>query len=932
MPSFKVPCPSCEAQVLIKNPNLIGTKVECPKCKYRFKVEEPAADAPAGDEKKPKEEKKAKAKKPKGKSKMPAVLIAVGVLVLVGGVGYAVLGPKKKTTTTGTGPRPIQPGQVEPGEDDQNKDEKPKEKPKPKYLLPVSAKDPTNLLPNQSIAVYRFNMEQVQFSPPFNGVFDANAGLFEQSMGFKAENVAAYYHCVVGADRGSFGVMRLTAPVAAKDLAAKMSLEPNPKTVNKNYVLHTIKSNPFATAVGQTFAARSLLGDVYETMPGKPVGPPKPSGVCFYDNNTILMGDLPVVDAFLAGLKADGYPEFKSVIAAADGKVEGKGVLTDSTHYRTIDVALRMNLQAVDADPQNPPMIVYAELLAPGEYDAKKFRKEYKPIGDVLDPLLVRAKSVGANLTEFTTKKMTATVRIVTGTDSEARELVVQHLTPGLTAAIPPLSLFFGTLIELRDGATPPPSGSFPPTGSMPPTGSVPPRGSSGGETGSADGGTPSSGGSMGTPPRGQISLGGQGGSASGPPTSGSMTSAGAMSPRGGITPPPGMMPGTSSSGPPTSAGAGAQPPTGTVPPTATNQSFVELKRVDNVVTFTVEIYWNEDVYRRTLQPRLMSLSNQAKGKMAVYAASYGLHPLAEAVKAYTAQYKAFPRGTSATPVHVGIGLQYPPLKRVSFYRDLLPFMERSKTLLPALDSKMGWAEEKLTAGSINKETGERSEDAQVLSNVEASGNWVPELLVPYYPPTAWRATSPLAPDKVFGGTNFVAIAGIGAEAARMDPSDKDAAKKVGITGYSWGSKLDEVTDGLDKTIYLMQVPPGLSRPWAQGGGATLMGVDEKDPMAAFAYPRPDGERGAHAIMGDGTIRWIPEKIDPKVFLAMATRAGGETLPANLDALCPKVEVKKVEEPKLIAEVPPVGKTPPVAPVPAGPDNVAPPPREKSRD
>src|SRR4051812_30069601 len=50
MTSFKVPCPSCEAKVLIKNPNLVGTKVECPKCKYRFKVEEAKDAAPAAAE------------------------------------------------------------------------------------------------------------------------------------------------------------------------------------------------------------------------------------------------------------------------------------------------------------------------------------------------------------------------------------------------------------------------------------------------------------------------------------------------------------------------------------------------------------------------------------------------------------------------------------------------------------------------------------------------------------------------------------------------------------------------------------------------------------------------------------------------------------------------------------------------------------------
>src|SRR5262245_48837021 len=49
--SFKQQCPSCEAMVPIRDAGLIGRKIDCPKCKYRFVVEEPAeeeeADAPA---------------------------------------------------------------------------------------------------------------------------------------------------------------------------------------------------------------------------------------------------------------------------------------------------------------------------------------------------------------------------------------------------------------------------------------------------------------------------------------------------------------------------------------------------------------------------------------------------------------------------------------------------------------------------------------------------------------------------------------------------------------------------------------------------------------------------------------------------------------------------------------------------------------------
>src|SRR5438045_1734084 len=44
--SFKQQCPSCEAMVPIRDPNLIGRKIDCPKCKYRFVVEEPADSTP----------------------------------------------------------------------------------------------------------------------------------------------------------------------------------------------------------------------------------------------------------------------------------------------------------------------------------------------------------------------------------------------------------------------------------------------------------------------------------------------------------------------------------------------------------------------------------------------------------------------------------------------------------------------------------------------------------------------------------------------------------------------------------------------------------------------------------------------------------------------------------------------------------------------
>src|SRR5437764_6841886 len=105
MSSFKVPCPSCEAQVLIKNPNLVGTKVECPKCKYRFKVEAPAGEAPKDDKAAKDKDKKAdgdaKAKKPAGKGNKKVLGAVLGVLAvgLLAVGGYAMFGGKGSSNT-----------------------------------------------------------------------------------------------------------------------------------------------------------------------------------------------------------------------------------------------------------------------------------------------------------------------------------------------------------------------------------------------------------------------------------------------------------------------------------------------------------------------------------------------------------------------------------------------------------------------------------------------------------------------------------------------------------------------------------------------------------------------------------------------------------------------------------------------------------------
>ena len=317
MPSFKVPCPSCEAPVLIKNPNLVGTKVECPKCKYRFKVEAPAEEAPAAESKPAKDEAGGDAGK-KAKSKKKLIGIGLGVLAvgLLAVGGYVIFGgDKKKTTNTvnnNRGNNITSPGNIEDPE--KKEDNKQLDPTKKVSSIPSSDKDSTNLLPNQSVAVYRFNFDKLRFSPLGQTLFDKGmADLFESSMGIKPTNLEAYFHCVVGEKaRVPVGLIRLKEPMLEKEIAIVGSGKA--KSVN-TYNLVPVAANPFFTAIGQSMSGRSLFADFYEKLPEAAVAGKKdaPLGVCIYDTQHIFVGDYAELEKFLAGLK-DGYPEFQTIL------------------------------------------------------------------------------------------------------------------------------------------------------------------------------------------------------------------------------------------------------------------------------------------------------------------------------------------------------------------------------------------------------------------------------------------------------------------------------------------------------------------------------------------------------------------------------------------------------------------------------------------
>ena len=912
MPSFKVPCPSCENQVLIKDPKLIGTKVECPKCKYRFKLEEPAGGVPADDGKANEKANKPK-KAPEGgdasakKKKKKLVAIVIGVLAVgvLAAVGFALMGGKEtKPSSTpfvpnpniakGTTPGgPTTPGGSTPPVDP--KAEKKKDVPAeiPKVVVPPSEKDPTNLLPGQTVTLYRFDLEKLRNTPLQQTISDpVLTSMFKDSFGIDAKDVSLYYHAFVGESRDPFGIIRIKEPISESEVLSRMTLADSSRKI-KGRTLHTFKRNPFINAIANTLSLGSLFADLYTAVPTPQVKPPESRifGVCVYDVQHVLIGDVQLLEKYLDQLENKGYPKFQSLTNPPAGS---NIPFAKNPLYLSIDPNLKNLLLSLGSEENSPPPVLFADKVVQGLYDPKLFKNDFQPLSAILDPILNRTLYLGAKLVSFRTDQLNAEVKLVMVSEAETLEVVRNQFIPGLSFATGVMSHFLDSPVNFINqtpigGGVPPGPGGGTPTQPGPGPGVLPGPGP----------GRPVGGPGMpGRPGAGQAAEGRPGQ----PP------------PQPGFQPP--GMPGVPQ--------PGGLDPSGQSGPKKGPISTITLGLVDRIITVKISIHWTDEVYSRLLAPHMYNYASTIKGKMGIYSSELSYQGLATAVPKMTGTIKQFPKGTFDREITDSTrrNLKYPPETRVSFYAELLPFMGRD-VLANGIHRELAWFDER---------------------NLTAAEAWIPELLVPAYPQSAWRAGSPFVPDgRVMGATNYVAIAGVGDDAARYNPGNPAEAKKVGLVGYDWGSKVEEVTDGLSNTIYMMQTPPGLSQPWIAGGGATVRGLNERDPMLGFRHNfTPDGQPGTYALMGDGSTRFIRGNISPEVLKAMATRAGGENL-ADLDKEAPRVDQPKKVEMKAEAkpatpkpiETPapkpadPKKESPPKDPAPAAKLEVAPAPRVK---
>jgi hypothetical protein len=126
------------------------------------------------------------------------------------------------------------------------------------------------------------------------------------------------------------------------------------------------------------------------------------------------------------------------------------------------------------------------------------------------------------------------------------------------------------------------------------------------------------------------------------------------------------------------------------------------------------------------------------------------------------------------------------------------------------------------------------------------------------------------------GWTWYVGIAGVGTDA----PTLPDGHPRAGIFGYERQTPLGGIKDGASNTLLLAET--GLANgPWTAGGAATVRGLDPRRQPYIGPGRQFGGlhRAGVMTAMADGSVRLLRETIEPSVFEALSTVAGGETLP-----------------------------------------------------
>ncbi len=119
----------------------------------------------------------------------------------------------------------------------------------------------------------------------------------------------------------------------------------------------------------------------------------------------------------------------------------------------------------------------------------------------------------------------------------------------------------------------------------------------------------------------------------------------------------------------------------------------------------------------------------------------------------------------------------------------------------------------------------------------------------------------------------YIGIAGLGVDAPSLPTSDK----RAGIFGDDRVVAPSDITDGFAQTMMVAESSASAG-PWFAGGRNTVRGLDPRRQPYIGMGRQFGGMHGdwANVLMADGSIRRVKDTVDPKVFEAMSTIAGGE--------------------------------------------------------
>ncbi len=319
----------------------------------------------------------------------------------------------------------------------------------------------------------------------------------------------------------------------------------------------------------------------------------------------------------------------------------------------------------------------------------------------------------------------------------------------------------------------------------------------------------------------------------------------------------------------------------------------------------------------------LLSAVNTSRVRARRMVCPNNLKQIGLALHNYHLAFGMFPPGTICSSEPISPGNQYdvwaeagqtePGSHGTSFLLCIMPYIEGDSTANP-------WARGVLpgtTEGCWSPAGNAGTQDTPGLTVLDCNGFYCPTRRTDLRPEDKSTMLAPWWPG---GGTDYGGCAGRHAAftlktsynlcdaSTFYEPNfypepftaeDDTEAKRWGIFGrVNVSTTFDEIRDGSSNTIMtgelqrITDITPGSKDGWAIGGPATLFTTgamvrydsNKLEPVARpgegklmnnrfFGSPGSEHSGGAHFGMADGSVRFIPDSIDPRVFALMGSMA-----------------------------------------------------------